>query len=74
MPHFKLWTEKGKYDVGFWVEARSREEARNIVAFEITLDARNPDVFRCEPDSSHVPPSGMILRGDGKTYPIAKVG
>ncbi len=69
MPHYNLWrkdddkkdhTESDSY----WILASSSEEARRLMALNISeaFDARDSDKFECEVNTSKTPPSGLIYR------------
>ena len=72
MLHYHLWTQDGRTDNQYWIEAESEDEARSLVALNADGEATNPLVWQCSLSKEFQPPGGVILTGGGQTIPVEK--
>lgn len=72
MPFFAVSSNLGEVMQSYWLEAGDEDEARWLVANNVS-DAKlavDSDVFECKQDRTLQPPNGLIVSGDGETFSI----
>jgi hypothetical protein len=64
VPYFNLWSKDDEAADSYWVLASTNDEARLLVALNVTeaADAQNSDRFECVINDDKKPPSGFIYR------------
>ena len=72
MPHYCLRPQDGTAHDSYWVLASTEEEARRLIGLNAAPSATNPEKYDCLVDNKHMPPLGVILKGDGHTITISQ--
>jgi hypothetical protein len=70
MPHYRVWPIEGTQN--YWVLAASDDEAKRLIALNVSSIGGDVTKLECVLDHQFAPPNGVIMTGLGETITVSK--